>query len=454
MSDSTITQRQQEAFVSDMSHRMIQMAQRLSDWAKSSPQSLGDMEQMTLQALHELGGNLLAGLCSLSVPAYPVEQVPCACGQAAGYERLRWAHMQTLLGSVELNRPYYLCPSCHHGLAPLDQQLGFCAGGLSAALDEILALLGTQFTFEQASAMTQKLTLVTICPNSVKAAAESLGQQVVAADQQAIAQAWAAQPTLPPAPTPAPERLYVSMDGVIAHVRALGWKEVKLGAIYSTVSRVPKQRPQALEVRAADITFYSDIADYATFGQGLWLEAYRRGVTQAKELIVIGDGAHWIWDLVQEHFPDAIQIVDWYHASQYIWNVAHAVYGQGTDLAKHWANQRLDELWNGQCEQVMQHFQTHATTQAAQEALTYYTHNQPRMRYPEYRAQGLQIGSGTIESGCKHVIGARLKQAGMLWSLAGAQAIAKLRARFKSHRWDETIALRQPPHRSYQRKVA
>jgi len=97
------------------------------------------------------------------------------------------------------------------------------------------------------------------------------------------------------------------------------------------------------------------------FGRALWLEGYRRGVTQAKEVVAIGDGTHWIWALVEEHFPRAIQIVDWYHASEYIWRVAHAVHGEGSGLAKQWAKNRLDELWDGKVDAVLLRFQEHAS---------------------------------------------------------------------------------------------
>jgi hypothetical protein len=124
-------------------------------------------------------------------------------------------------------------------------------------------------------------------------------------------------------------------------------------------------------------------------------------------------------------------------------------------LAKKWANERLDELWDGKVDEVLCHCQEHASAgEAVQQAITYYTNNKDRMRYPEYRARGLQIGSGTVESGCKHVIGARLKGSGMRWSVEGARAVAKVRAELKSGRWTEAMAQRPPPLRSYQRQAA
>lgn len=134
--------------------------------------------------------------------------------------------------------------------------------------------------------------------------------------------------------------------------------------------------------------------------------------------------------------------------------MAHAVYGEGAPLARRWAKRRLADLWAGRVGKVLAACVAHRLRgQTVEDAITYDT-NLHRLRYGEYRARGLQNGSGSIESGCKQVIAARLKQAGMRWSLAGARAVAAVRTRRKSDRWHEAMALRPPRHRTYQRQVA
>jgi hypothetical protein len=321
----------------------------------------------------------------------------------------------------------------------------------------MLALMGALCPFEEAVHLIQKLSLVKVSANSSKEATEALGATIARDEQQALHTAWASkQPALPPAPTAIPERLYVSMDGALVHTREEGWKEMKLGAFYTTSTYVPPKRPDQLAIRAQALSFYSDFAEPQAFGRALYLEGYRRGAAHAKEVVAIGDGAHWIWKLVAEHFPNALQIVDWYHASQYVWNVAKAVYGEGTSGARRWAHKRLDDLWEGRMRLVLKALEkqrSHASDAVAQ-AVSYYTNNQQRMHYPEYRARGIQIGSGSLESGCKHLIGQRLKQAGMIWNVQGARTVAKVRARLKSNRWHETIALHPAPVRAYQRSSA
>jgi hypothetical protein len=189
---SSIPARDQEQFIAEMSRRMAEVAQRLSAWAGAEARTLGDLEQQTVALVKELGNALLAGLCQLAAAAPPPPQVPCACGQTADYARRRPAQALTVLGLITIQRPYYYCGHCHHGCAPLDRQLEFCPGSTSAGLDELLVLLGAQEdSFEEAVAVLDKLTLVRVCPNLARAATERLGQVLLAAEQQAVATAWA-----------------------------------------------------------------------------------------------------------------------------------------------------------------------------------------------------------------------------------------------------------------------
>ncbi len=444
-----------------------ELGERIAEGVKKITQRLGEevgkegctlewFEQQVMQALKATGQTLLAGLCELSAERYVATEIRCACGSEAAYQRMRAGKTQTLFGEVVVKRAYYLCEQCHHGQHPLDQQLEFCAGGVSGGLYELMALLGAEFVFDEAASLLEKLTLVHVSANSCRKAAETLGELVAHEEQQSLMAAWDAKaPQLPAVNDPITGDFYISMDGVTVHIDEQGWKNQWLGAIYTTKASLSHKRPDVLEVRTQRASFYTDLGDTKSFGDHLWVEAQRRGMAQAQRLIVIGDGAHWIWNLADEHFPDAIQILDWYHASAYIWQAAHTLYGEGTDLAKHWAKQHLDLLWDGQVTTVIAHLEaTSAHKSALHTVLTYFHNHQHRMHYDFYRAQGLQIGSGTIESGCKQVISARLKQAGMIWTAQGARSIAKLRTRLKSCRWNQTIALHSFSPRSYLRKAA
>jgi len=197
------------------------------------------------------------------------------------------------------------------------------------------------------------------------------------------------------------------------------------------------------------------LAEAETFGWHLWQEAARRGVLEAAEVVVVGDGAHWIWNMADTHFPGATQILDWYHASTYVWEAASAIWGERHPQREAWAQRQLDLLWDGQVEQVLVELAQRQTAgEDVTAALTYYTTHRKRMAYAAYRARGLQIGSGSVESACKQLVSARLKQAGMIWDAPGAEAVATVRAWLQSGRWADAMALRPARGRAYQRQHA
>ena len=152
----------------------------------------------------------------------------------------------------------------------------------------------------------------------------------------------------------------------------------------------------------------------------MWATGERHLADKAKELIFVCDGAAWIWKLVSHYFPDAIQIVDWYHACEYLTPIAEAVFPEQI-ARQEWIEQVKNWLWQGQLQKVVrtcQRFQRHKTArEVVQRAVTYYTNNQHRMNYAQFRAKGYWIGSGTVESACKQIAAARLKISGARWHL-------------------------------------
>jgi hypothetical protein len=295
---------------------------------------------------------------------------------------------------------------------------------------------------------------VHVSPNSVRDVTEELGQTLLAHQQQAVADAM--DGTEPPdVTTPVPERLYITMDGVLAHLHERGWSELKVGCCYQTHSRGERKRPEHLDIRAHSLSYISSLAEAQDFGYQLWQEAARRGVREAKEVVVLGDGAHWIWNIADTQFSGATQIVDWYHASSYVWKAASAIWGEVHPQREVWAHRHLEMLWEGKVKQVVEELeQQQGSGDGVRAAVIYFLEHGKRMDYPTYRARGLQIGSGSVESACKQLVSARLKQAGMIWDAAGAEAVAMVRAWLKSERWQEAMALRAVPRRSYERQQA
>jgi len=372
---------------------------------------------------------------------------PCACGGSARYAGRRTKGFESVLGELRLERAYYHCEVCGRGFCPRDRSLGLEGSSLSPAVTRMVGQVGAMVSFAEGSELLGGLAGVAVDPKQVERTAERLGCEI-AQDETRVVQ---------PAPAGAPT-LYVGMDGTGVPMRcselagrtgkqpdgSAKTREVKLVTVWSAEGRDPQGTP----VRDPGSVSYSAAIESAAtldtdkelspFAQRVEREAWRRGFDQATRRVVLGDGAPWIWNLADELFPGAIQIVDIYHAKGHLWDVAKAIYGAGTDLAEQWAKQRRDELDEGNIDAVLRALRAHApTNDEARKCVGYVVHNQHRMRYPELRAQGLCISSGVVEAGCKVAIGTRLKRAGMRWTVAGANAIIALRCSKLSDRFDD-----------------
>lgn len=443
------------------------MMQRLAASLLQTEATLEEMECSVVQAMHGLGTATLTALCAAQTPRYPAPSLPCPCGGQAAYVRRRTAQCKTLLGMIQVKRAYYLCAACHAGCSPLDQKLGFCAGSISAGLEALLALLGTEFSYGHAAALVERLSLVSVSAGRCRQATLAMGE-ALAAQEEAVRHTVWEQGHEPPPVVPLPhcaqahsaqllDPLYVSADGVMVLTRETGWREQCVGAVYTArdLACAAPAAGAARPLRGQAHSYVSDLGDRPAFAQSLWLEAHRRGLEQAKRVVFIGDGAAWLWQMAEEHFPTAIQILDWYHVTGYVRQAAQALYPQDAPLRTQWAEAQLAALWQSRSAEVIARFATLAAAcPAAREAHAYFTTNQSRMDYARFRSLGLQVGSGTIESACKHVIQARLKQAGMRWRVSSARSMGKLRARLKSGRWEETLALRPTLARTYHRHAA
>ena len=223
MSHRTTPQDRQAAFLQQMTKQMTLVVQQLTSWMQSESRTLMELEQQVLQDGKQLLTAMLSGLLPLLLPTYDPPERVCACGGTARYLRDRPAQVLTLVGPVQLTRPYYHCAACGHGTAPLDQQLQFCPGSISGGLEELLALLGAQAdSFEAAVPLLDKLALVQVAPNTVRAATERLGLLVADAEREALTTALQEPPPAPAlgrgAPAPAQSTTYISLDGTMVHL--------------------------------------------------------------------------------------------------------------------------------------------------------------------------------------------------------------------------------------------
>jgi hypothetical protein len=180
------------------------------------------------------------------------------------------------------------------------------------------------------------------------------------------------------------------------------------------------------------------------FGDRLYDEALSRGLESAQTVCVIGDGATWIWNIADFHFKGAIQIIDLFHAREHYWNVAKKILSGDNQTLKKWTKKRRKELDSGKVEKVIEAIKqmspaTEEEKEIVEKEINYFEKNKERMRYKAFRQQGLFVGSGVVEAGCRAVIGQRLKQSGMHWTVEAANNIIALRCciLILSNRWED-----------------
>jgi hypothetical protein len=418
-----------------------------------TPKSLSEMERRMREALLQIGQFLLGAWLALQDGLYPAQTVECRCGGSAEYQFKREGVLLTLLGSIHYKRAYYVCPTCHAGTYPLDERLGLRPGELSAELESLVGLTGAQTPFEKGSELFERLTLVGISPQSMDKATQTMGHEVMQVEAE-----WVAQSQDPAAvdaqmrPGPGTARLYGALDATKVHTDEKrgadenGWRDLKVGAWFVTEAKPPQNPDDAWDIEAREITYFCDICEAQKFGPLLWATGFQRQALQAQEIIFVGDGAEWIWNLVDEHFPHAIQIVDWFHAAEYLTPVAQAAFTDESE-GKAWRTHARDLLWTSHVDEVIAEcagfVEQKRGGEPAQKALTYFRNNRQRMDYAGYRAKGYQIGSGTIESGCKQIGTQRMKVPGATWSLEGARRTAKARAAMLSGQWDYLTSRRE-----------
>ncbi len=392
-------------------------------------------EQLTRDRLRALSAQVLEASLAARGTGKAGPRLPCPCGGEARFAGYRAKAVQTVVGWIQLRRAYYPCPACHQSQIPLDGLLGLARDSQSAGVRRLASQCGALLPFGQAARLLGDTAGIALSASTLRVVSEAVGDRREQDLRQQAAVAW--REGIPVVPGPAPERLYVAMDGVRILTTDGTGKEAKVGVVVA-------------EERLADggwvrgrARYVVSFQDAAAFGQRLALEAHRQGLEGAREVLVLGDGAEWIWQVAAEHVPHATCIVDWYHASERIWDLGRALYGEGTAKTARWVGRQLQQLARGQVRRLVRTWRrlrcsgTVATVR--DEQVTYFTNQASRMAYDQYRERELDIGSGMVESACKALIGMREKGPGMRWTVVGAQAVANVRVLLFNDEWDDYV---------------
>ena len=374
---------------------------------------------------------------------------PCDCGGEAHYAGRSAKTFETVLGPLRLERAYYHCTGCGHGFFPRDRHLGMEGTSLSPGVVRMTGSAAARVSFAEASALVSELAGVRVGAKQVERAAKALGREIAAAEGE--------ERGLEPEPAAA-ATMYLGMDGTGVPVRkaetagrvgkqpdsSAKTREVKLVLVWTAERR--NRITGSAERDAGSVSGSAAIESAASkdtdpepsvFARRVRGEARRRGFSLARRRVVLGDGAAWIWRVADEEFPGAIQIVDLYHAMEHLWTVSKALHWGDPDRILPWAEARCTELEQGRLDDLLGALRSAASCQEARRCIEYVARNRDRMRYRDFRAAGLCIGSGVVEAGCKTVVGNRFKRAGMHWTVAGANAILALRCCVLNGRYEE-----------------
>jgi len=423
---------------------------------KTGRVDLEAVELLVRGSMHRAGAEILGRL--LSRPSPPASRISCACGHSAHYHDTRPKQLLTSLGPVRFERGYYVCPQCHRGQSPRDLELDVEGTECSPGVRRMLALVGAEASFDKGRDQLELLAGLEVTAKAVERHAEAIGADIAAREDEEIRRAK--QLELPEVCAPAVPVCYIELDGTgvpVVKAETVGragkvegqpphTREVKLGCVFTQTTTDPEGRP----VRDEDSTTYTAAIETAEeFGLRIYTEAWRRGWSRARKKAVIADGAVWIWNIADQHFPGAIQIVDLYHARQHLWELSAKLFPNDERGRKRWMARSLGRLDNGKIEPLVKmlrdlHPANSELAKTVRNEAEYFERNAERMRYPAFRREGLFVGSGVVEAACKEVIGSRLKRSGMFWTVRGAKAIIALRCCRLSGRFEDYWESRSP----------
>ncbi len=430
---------------------------------------LKHLEEQVVTSSQAMGRQLMAGVLNSRLhERRPVARREGSCGHVQRLVGERPKELITLMGLVRFVRPYYQCLhadkaegecTCSHGEAPADAVWGVEEQRTTPGVQHEISYLSARLTFEEAAQTLCRSVPIGMSGRQALNLMHPVGEALAAAEdrQVQVLQAQATQAQSQPATAPEGqeeiERLYIELDGVLARMRRGSvpmekeeqqrkgdvYREIKAGAVFRA-ERGPERSELVagvyVDTPAPDSLRY--VARRTAKGGFDWLLyqlARQAGLEQAQQVVVLGDGAPWIWNLVAEHFPRAIHILDLYHAKEHVWEVAHAVFGRGTAKEIAWATHACSLLEQGQSEALVAAIaalpalppEPGQARSIPERAVDYFTTNADRMRYPHFRAQGMHLGSGIAEAACKTIVSTRAKRCGMRWTPEGLDALLPLR---------------------------
>lgn len=423
-----------EEIVQEFREELEEIIKEARKWAQHPEGGLQLWEEAVRDRMQPIQRKILGTIIAMAGKGYEGTRSRCErCGKNRRYVRDQEQTIETVVGAIPgVRRAYYHGCDCRGGEYPLDRKMGIDRHGRSPGLRRVISLAGSISPYEKAVDYLWEIGRIVASRGKVERIAEDEGERALKwlRKEESHGMSGIGAPEV--------DRLYVETDGTTVCTQE-GWKEVKLGAVFPAQGKDEHGQDRRGAIRYTG--GFESVDEFMPRLNGLSRGA---GGGKAREVVVLADGAAWIWKRVPELFANVpvTQIVDWYHAQERIWNIAHMVYGQTSDQATQWALKCRTLLWEGRVDAVIGKIKmlSHAkpdVKEYVRQSIGYYQENKERMRYDLFRRKGYIIGSGVIESSCKHLVTQRLKQAGMQWNQEHAQRILALRICRASGAWND-----------------
>jgi hypothetical protein len=461
--DEIVAHAEDRALEQDLAFWQEDLRKRLAQVQQHPEQGLGFIEEHIRQATLRLQCLLVQKAMQDKANAVAEKCPDCGHGLCDKKRRVtRW--VDAYCGKVKLVRTHGWCPHCEQWVFPADRALGLRADSTASPLvQEMCALLVSKMPAEQAEAICLRVTGRRLSRSTLAREAQRQGESALGVRQRLVgAPVWVA----PPAKTQAapgvdqpvePFTLVIQIDAWNIRERdhwgqtqkrrrqnleVERWHWVYTATCFRLSHRCKKGRfKNKLRAIITERSYVATRAGMEALMQQLYYEARACGLAQAQRVLVIADGAVWIWNLVEDRFKDAVQRLDLYHANTYLWAVANELHGKGTRESRQWVKPLLKQIRNDQVVKVIAQLEelkprlAEAAAKAAGQAIEYYQNNQKRMKYKQGRKGKEPVGSGAIESTCRQ-LQCRMKRCGQFWSTRGDEALLCLEMFWRNERWE------------------
>lgn len=393
-------------------------------WSTNDPQTYDEIEDEAQKIGEEVKRIIQDERADAKGTGYVGTRLRCRCGARAKFKGLNRKSIISLSGVHRIRRAYYYCASCRSGWCPLDIRLHLGREECTPRVRGLAVRFCSYLPFQLAASELEIICGIKLATSTMQSYAQSVGRRLQehwALMEEQLFEGRIAESNH------RPSNLHVAMDGVFIFVDG-DWREVKLGCAYQKSKRGGVDRAH----------YYATLNRSAKFGRRMRVLAYQSGAENCRDVAVIGDGIPWIWKEAAKYFPRRVQILDFFHVTQHLWQVANARFGSETEEGRSWMADQKSNLLANQVGRVLVNVSQWPTQEKEhcelkRKTVDYLQEHLSRAQYQTFERQGYHIGSGVIESGCKTVVQARMKGAGMRWGASGAEAMLHVCAHWRSN---------------------